>query len=73
MSGKVARCDRVGRSLIGKISGKLFGQDSINPIRYMSRHNSGKTLGGMLGYDSGNDSVKASSNLLRRDSGKPIN
>jgi hypothetical protein len=50
---------RVQRSVSrsGKALGKLFGQDSVNPIRYMSRHDSGsgsgKPLGNMPGYDSG--------------------
>jgi hypothetical protein len=34
-SGKVTRYDRVGRSLSRKRSGKLFGRDLINPIRYI--------------------------------------
>jgi hypothetical protein len=56
-SGKVAGYNQVGRSLIGKRSGKLFGQDSVNSIRYVSGHDkgsgSGKVLGNMPGYDSG--------------------
>jgi hypothetical protein len=31
-SGKVVGYDRVGRSLIGKRSSKLFGQELVNPI-----------------------------------------
>jgi hypothetical protein len=56
-SSKVIGCDRVGRSLIGERSRKLFGRDSVNPTGYMSGHNSGsdsgKILGNMLGYYSG--------------------
>jgi hypothetical protein len=57
-SGKVVGYDWIGRSLIRKRSGKLFGQDSVNPIRYVS------------GHDPGSISSKASANMLRYDSGK---
>jgi hypothetical protein len=52
-SGKVVGYNRVGRSLIGKRSGKLFRQDLVNPIRYVSKHDlgsgSGKVSGNMPG------------------------
>jgi hypothetical protein len=74
----VAGYDRVGRSLIGKISGKLFGQDSVNPIRYVSGHDlgsgSGKASGNMPGYDSGkvpgSNSDKESGTISDKYSGK---
>jgi hypothetical protein len=57
---KVVRYDRVGRSLIGKRSGKLFEQESVNPIRYVS------------GHDPGSGSGKASGNMPRYNSGKVL-
>jgi hypothetical protein len=76
-SCKVTRNDRVGRSLIGKRSGKLFGQDSVNPIRYVSRHDpgsgSGKASGNMPEYDSdkvpGSNSDKESGTISDKDPG----
>jgi hypothetical protein len=56
-SGKLVGYDRVGRSLIGKRSGKLFERYSVNLIGYISGHDlgsdSGKALGNKLGYDLG--------------------
>jgi hypothetical protein len=74
----VVRYDRVGRSLIGKRLGKLFGQDLINLIRYVPRHDpgsgSGKASGNMPGYDSskvsGSNSDKESGTILDKDPGK---
>jgi hypothetical protein len=44
-SGKVVGYNREGRSLIGKRSGKLFRQDLVNPIRYVSKHDLGSGSG----------------------------
>jgi hypothetical protein len=73
-SGKVVGYNRVGRSLIGKRSGKLFRQDLVNPIRYVSRHDLGSCSGNMPGYDSGkvsgSNSNKESGMILDKDPGK---
>jgi hypothetical protein len=74
----VVRYDRVGRSLIGKRSGKLFEQESVNPIRYVSGHDpgsgSGKASGNMPRYDSGkvpgSNSDKESCTISDKDLGK---
>jgi hypothetical protein len=78
MSGKVAEYDRVGRSLIGKGLSKLFGQESVNPISYVSRHDpgsgSGKASGNMPWYDSGkvpgSNSDKELGTISDKDPGK---
>jgi hypothetical protein len=77
-SGKVTRYDIVGRSLSGKRSGKLFGRDLINPIRYILGTTrvrrwvtcSGTTQLSNSGKVPGNDSGKESGMSSDKDPGK---
>jgi hypothetical protein len=81
-SGKVTSYDRVGRSLSGKRSGKLFGRDLINPIRYILGTTrvatrvrrwitcSGTTQLSNSGKVPGNDSGKESGMSSDKDLGK---